>query len=333
MMGAVRAMAAKGTAVIYVSHRLEEIVFLCEHVTVLRNGEIAARLNGKESSVNRLSKLMTGEKVDMTIRRPEKKAETPAIQLKAFKVEKPGDGLEGLDLTIFKGEIFGVTSLSGHGRTALGPGIMGFYPTKGEVSLNGRPMRSRNPLGMIRESLWMVSEERRTDGLLLDHTIMENITFPANQAHGEFLRKTWIPFLSFPDKKRSQLHTRDCIKALDIRCRSPFQKAGELSGGNQQKICIAGALSVNPKILIVNDPTRGIDIAAKESILKLLVQAHQRNGMTLVVISGELGELKRICDRIAVIYKGKLFGVFSPDRDENDLVLACSGIGRKSDPC
>lgn len=326
LMAAVRTAAQTGMAIIYISHRLEEVVSLCDRVTILRNGKIADSVSGEQSNVKQLSLLMTGTRVEKTKRLPTDTAQVPAVRLSGFKSAKPGDAIKSLDLTIFKGEILGVTSLSGHGRSALGPGLMGIYPSEGKIRLNDRLVRSVQPLEMIRRGFWMVPEDRRTEGLLPDHSVMENMTFAAVQSRKKYLRRTGIPFMHFPDKKRCLAYADFCIKRLDIHCRSAFQKAGELSGGNQQKVCIAAALAMKPQILFVNDPTRGIDVEAKESILKLLIQAHKKQNMTLIVASGELDELKRICDRIAVIYNGRLFDILSPDRDDNDFVLACSGI-------
>lgn len=326
LMTAVKGIARNGTAVLYVSHRLEEVIALCDHATVLRNGEAVGCLEAKQANIKSLSRLMVGGNVQKTIRSPVSTGKQPAIQLSAFCVEKPGDPLKGLDLTIFKNEILGVTSLSGHGRTAIGNGFMGIHPSKGSVTLYENPLQKLDPWTMIRKKIWMLPEDRRTDGLLLDHSVMDNMTFTAIHTHKTYVKKTWIPFLNFPDKKKCKAYADTHIKALDIHCRSPFQKVSELSGGNQQKVCIAAALSLQPDILFVNDPTRGVDISAKESILSLLIQAHGVNGLTLIVSSGEIDELKRICDRIAVLYKGRLFDIFSPGRDENDFILACSGI-------
>lgn len=329
LMEAVKEIAAKGTAVLYVSHRLEEVVSCCDNVTVLRNGEAVNGFHKKQNRhrhVKILSGLMVGKKFKRTTRPPVKTKNKPVIRLSSFSVEKPGDRIESLDLDIYKGEILGITSLSGHGRTALGAGIMGIYPAGGNIMLHGKPVSAADPLQMIQKNIWMLPEDRREEGLLMDHSIMENMTFAAIQTQKKFIRKTPVPFISFSDRAKCREYAETCIDTLDINCRSVFQKAKELSGGSQQKVCIAGALSMTPDILFVNDPTRGIDIAAKESILGLLINAHKTFGMTLVISSGELDELRRICDRIAVLYQGRLFDVLSPDKSEKEYILACSGI-------
>jgi len=354
LVTAVRKIAAKGVAVLYVSHRLEEVVACCDLITILVNGEVVdcirqeKKYQGQENQgqdnkdhkiqdlenknqenknlVKLISSLMTGKKVVKTRRLKVATSSKKVINLSSFSVEKPGDRLDCLDLDIFHGEILGITSLSGHGRTALGAGIMGLYPVGGKMRLNDKPVNFFHPRHMIKKNIWMLPEERRTQGLLLDHSIMENMTFAAIQTKSRFVRKTFFPFIRFPDQKKCREYANSSRKTLDIDCRSIFQKAFELSGGNQQKVCIANALSMVPDILFVNDPTRGIDISAKESILGLLIKAQVSHGMTLIVSSGELDELKRICDRIVVLYQGRLFDILSPDQSEKEYVLACSGI-------
>ncbi|MBI9091924.1 MAG: sugar ABC transporter ATP-binding protein [Desulfobacterium sp.] len=341
LMTAVKEIAAKGVAVLYVSHRLEEVVSCCDSMTVLRNGAVVDCIRPKQPGQNQdsqnqiktLSNLMVGKKVKKTrrsqvnqVNQVNRVNKIKMIRFSSFSVEKPGDRLDSLDLDIFQGEILGVTSLSGHGRTALGAGIMGLYPAKGAVRLKGQPIRSFDPLQMIKKNIWMLPEDRRSEGLLLGHSIMENMTFAAIQTRKKFVRKSVIPFVRFPDQKKCRAYADAAREALDIDCRSIYQNVGELSGGNQQKVCIANALAMAPELLFVNDPTRGIDIAAREFILSQLLKAQSHHGMTLVISSGELDELKRICDRIAVLYQGRLFDVLTPDQSEKEYLLACSGI-------
>jgi len=371
LMGAVRQIAARGTSILYVSHRIEELISLCDRITVLKGGEVAGSVEKSDLTGNithdikKISRLMVGGSVIKTRRAAVKRAaETPpdkggsvtgswsrpAITTYNFTVDKPGDPLKGLDLTIFKGEIIGITALSGHGRNALGAGIMGLHPTGGQLTLYGEKITLSDSEGvskkMIEKNIWLVAEERRTHGLLMDHSIAENITFAAIQNKKMFVKKSSLPFMkkfiqqiisnsgfeflsafiTSPDNEACKNHALSCVKELDIQCSSVFQKTGELSGGNQQKVCIAAALTMEPDILFVSEPTRGIDIAGKEAILNLLVKAHQKLGMTIIISSGELDELRRICDRIAVIYQGRLFDIFPPDTGEEEFALAFSGL-------
>ena len=210
---------------------------------------------------------------------------------------------------------------------------MGLNPTSGICKIYGKDIGDirKNRSEDIRRLIWLVPEERRTLGLLMDHSIMENITFPAIHNKKMFINYNglshFIPdCLKFLNKTACRKHAQKFVDELDIKCSSIDQKAGELSGGNQQKVCIAAALTMQPDILFVSEPTRGIDIAGKEAILNLLVKAHENLGMTIIISSGELEELKRICDRIAVLYEGRLFDVFTPDTSDEEFALAFSGL-------
>ncbi|HAA38143.1 MAG TPA: sugar ABC transporter ATP-binding protein, partial [Firmicutes bacterium] len=165
-----------------------------------------------------------------------------------------------------------------------------------------------------------VSEDRRGVGLLLDESIELNIAFSAMQVKNEFLHN--FGPIKLLDKKRMRQHALDMIKLLDIRCTGPTQKVGSLSGGNQQKVCLARALTMNPDILIVSEPTRGIDIGAKKLVLEYLVKLNREQGTTIVVVSSELVELRSLCDRIAIVSGGKISAIIEPDAPDAEFGLA-----------
>jgi simple sugar transport system ATP-binding protein len=353
LIRAVQSLADSGIAVVYVSHRLKEVAACCDSITVLENGKKTGYLvNGgrpkqrksmknhsglgqpdslETDLIKTMSRLMVGVQVKKTARQPEPSLKKqPILRVADLWANKAGDSLTGLDLTVFQGEILGITSLSGHGRTGLAAGLMGLCPASGKVFINNRPVTDFSPLAMNDHGVWMLAEERETQGLLMDHSLVENMSFAPVQIGTGFVKKKILPFVRVADQKKCLAYACQAIETLDIICRSVFQKAGELSGGNQQKVCLAHALSMAPDLLFVTDPTRGVDIAAKEAILDLLVTTHARKNMTLVISSGELEELRRICDRIAVLYQGQLFAVLTPDQDEEAFALACSGI--VSDP-
>ena len=169
-----------------------------------------------------------------------------------------------------------------------------------------------------------VSEDRRQVGLLLGQSIENNMVFNAMQIKGEYLKK-FGPFTQRDSGKIRETANR-MIEELDIRCTSALQPSGTLSGGNQQKVCIARALLMKPKLLFVSEPTRGIDIGAKKLVLETLVRLNQEQGMTIVMISSELMELRSICSRIAIISEGKVVDVLRSDASAADFGLAMSGI-------
>ena len=174
----------------------------------------------------------------------------------------------------------------------------------------------------------MVSEDRKGVGLLLDQSIEDNIVFNAMQVRGKFLNKVG-PF-TLKNAKAIRAEAEKMIKELDIRCFGPTQAAGTLSGGNQQKVCIARALCMNPKFLFVSEPTRGIDIGAKKLVLETLVKLNREQGMTVVMVSSELVELRSICDRIAIVTDGKISQILDPKASDAEFGLAMSGNKQKA---
>ena len=201
---------------------------------------------------------------------------------------------------------------------------MGIYPAKGKVTFNGKELPLNNAKQVLKDGVAFVSEDRKGIGLLLDEPIELNIAFTAMQVEDKFLKNFGI--IKMQDTKAIKEHANKMIKDLDIRCTSSMQKAGSLSGGNQQKVCVARALTQEPQLLLVSEPTRGIDIGAKKLILDLLKQLNEEMGMTIVMTSSELAELRSICDRIAIICDGTVAGILSPTDSDTKFGLMMSGV-------
>jgi simple sugar transport system ATP-binding protein len=325
LLQALKTLARQGVTIIYVSHRLDEFFSLCDQLTVLRNGEVSGLFARTDFSHRAVTDCMIGGSVVLSRKSVNITSKKTILSLRKFSVFTPGERLESLDLDIHHGEIVGITSLSGHGKMAIGPGIMGLYPVSGKILLKGRQVERQDTATLISKGLFMLPEDRRHSGLLQNQSITENIVFSARQCRHRFLRKFPCLPLHFPDRKQSNMYARECACALHISCTGISQKVRELSGGNQQKVCIAKALAMEPEILIVNEPTRGIDLAAKELILDMFIAMNRDNGTTLIIASSELDELRRICDRIVVLYKGRLLTILSPDTAESVFVQAISG--------
>jgi len=201
---------------------------------------------------------------------------------------------------------------------------MGLFPSRGEVSVFGKVLRLDRLGEALKHNVAFVSEDRRGVGLLLNESIERNIVFSAMQVRNQFLRR--IGPVRMLNHRKARRHTVKMIDLLDIRCTGPQQKTGSLSGGNQQKVCLARALSLDPQILIVAEPTRGIDIGAKKLVLEYLVRMNVDEGMTIVIISSELVELRSICDRIAIVSEGKVAEILPPDASDAAFGLAMSGM-------
>ena len=322
---ALKKIAKNGVSIIYVSHRMSEFFSLCDNLTVLRNGEVSGQLGRNCFTKRAVTDCMIGRSVIISRKKPNFEHKETILSLHRFSVSMPSERIECVDLDIKKGEILGITSLSGHGKMAVGPGIMGICPSSGEIRVKGQQIARIDTASMIAKGVFMLPEDRRQTGLLLNHSIVENIVFSATHCAQRFLRKIPCLPLHFPDRKQSNNFAQECVTAFEISCKDIFQKVHELSGGNQQKVCIAKAMAVGPEVLIVNEPTRGIDLKAKELILDMFITMNQNKGTTLVIASSELEELQRICDRIVVLYKGRLLAILSPESEENTFVQAMSG--------
>jgi simple sugar transport system ATP-binding protein len=324
LLKAIKRLADSGIGIVFISHRLDEIMQVSDRVTILRDGEHVVTKDTKDTSTHEIAKLMIGRKV--TIDRKEISrhlSDEVMLSLKSLVVKMPGEEVKGLDLEVKKGEIVGIGGLAGQGKLGIANGIMGIFPAKGEVMFSGAPLELNNPRRSISSGLAFVSEDRKGIGLLLDGSIELNTVFTSMQIHNDFLIR--IGPVKFRASRKIRKHTRQMIKDLDIRCTSPLQPVGSLSGGNQQKVCLARALTQKPSLLLVSEPTRGIDVGAKKLVLDLLRRLNEEEGMTIVMTSSELAELRSICDRIVIICDGKVEGILPPDAPDADFGLMMSG--------
>lgn len=200
---------------------------------------------------------------------------------------------------------------------------MGLYETSGKIYKDGVEMKNNDPKSMLDNNVAFLSEDRKGVGLLLDEPIDLNIAYTAMESRGRFFNK--VGPLTLVDKADVLKNAEEMIELLDIRCRGPKQHTRALSGGNQQKVCIARALTFEPEILLISEPTRGIDVGAKELVMDTLVKLNKEKHLTIIITSSELAELKQISDRIAIVSEGKLNGIFTPDTDDAIFGLAMSG--------
>lgn len=333
LLDSLRRLAHEGIAILFITHRLDEVMSVADRITVLRDGEVVARLQRDEAVLERIAEFMVGrkvEKVDLPPRGREPSDQDIAMTIGNLVVNMPGEAVRGVSLAVRRGEILGIGGLAGHGKIGIANGIMGLYPASGKVTKGGREIPLNSPEQALASGLAFVSEDRRGIGLLLDESIERNIGVTAMQAQGKFLMK-WprLPALRLENRAALRAHTEETIRKLDIRCTGPGQAVRRLSGGNQQKVCLARALSLNPEILLVSEPTRGIDVGAKKIVLDLLVRLNRDQNVTIVMTSSELGELRKICDRIAIIYGGKLVGILPPDATDAEFGLMMAGGVRR----
>ena len=322
LLRAMRTLAGEGIAIIFISHRLDEIVDVCDRVTVLRDGELVVTKDVRDTSVVEIAELMIGRKVSID-RAEDANREVGGdviLEISDLHVSMPGERVKGVDFQVRKGEIFGIGGLAGQGKLGVANGVMGIYPAHGEVLFEGKQLHISKTRQVLQAAVAYVSEDRKGVGLLLDEPIDSNIVFTDMSINNSFLG-----LFGIQNRKAVRAHAKRMIKDFDIRCTSEKQHTGKLSGGNQQKVCLARALTQNPKILFVSEPTRGIDIGAKKLILDLLLRLSREQGMTIVMTSSELAELCSICDRIAIICEGRVAGILQPDALPAEFGLMMSG--------
>ena len=303
LLNIVKKIASEGVAVIFISHKLDEVIQLCDTIMVMRDGEHVCTVNKEDTDVVRLAELMVGRCIDASsiAQKRELASQKTIMSIRGLKVDMPGEAVKGFDLDIQEGEIIGLGGLAGQGKIGISNGILGIYPAEGEVTYKGEHLSLNDPLAVLKE----------------------NIAVGALRVNGGFLKK--IGPITQVNKKAIRENAEKMIEDFQIKCVSSRQHVSDLSGGNQQKVCMARALTMEPDLLFVSEPTRGIDIGAKQLVLDHLVRLNREKGVTIVMTSSELKELRSVCDRIAIVTGGKLEGILKPDSSDADFGLMMSG--------
>ena len=329
LLASIKGMSEKGIAVIFITHRLHEILTVCDKVIVMRDGFVVSDVPAKDTNITEITRNMVGRNVSNAPKSdnnaPKEHRET-IMSIRKLWVDMPGEIVRNVNLDVEEGEILGIGGLAGQGKLGIPNGIMGLYEAGGTVTFKGREIPLNSPRKCLDADLAFVSEDRRGVGLLLDETLEWNIAFPAMQVQGKFLKPYLGGLVKWRDEKAIHAVTQKYIEELAIKCTGTKQKARELSGGNQQKVCLAKAFALEPKFLFVSEPTRGIDVGAKQLVLDALKQFNRESGVTVVMISSELEELRSICDRIAIVSGGKIVGIrpASDPSEEFGLLMVSS---------
>jgi simple sugar transport system ATP-binding protein len=323
----IRKLAAKGISVIFISHRLQEILDSCDRIVVLRDGSIQKELITSETDPREVAEIMIGREFAQNICKSHeiRKFDETILEVNELWVDMPGEQVNGVSFKVNKGEIFGIGGLTGQGKLGIANGIMGLYPAEGEVKFKGKSIHLNNSKYVLEQGMAFVSEDRRGLGLLLDQPIFLNIAFTAMQIEDNFTKPLLGGFIKWRDDKAMIKATRDYIEALQIKCVSEKQFARELSGGNQQKLCMAKTFALKPEIMFVSEPTRGIDVGAKSLVLDILRRYNREYGTTIVMASSELEELRSICERIAIVDEGRIAGILPPSAESAEFGLLMLG--------
>ena len=320
LLDSIRAMSARGIAVIFITHRLQEILNVCGKVVVMRDGELVQNVPASQTNVTEITRWMVGRSVGNEALGQRQPPETDTVMsIRKLWVDMPGETVRNVNLDVRRGEILGIGGLAGQGKLGIPNGVMGLYPAGGKVTFDGKDIPLNAPRQCLDSQLAFVSEDRRGVGLLLDETLEWNIAFPAMQIQNKFLKPVLGGLVKWRDEKAISEVTRKYIQELQIKCTSSKQKAKQLSGGNQQKVCLAKAFALEPKFLFVSEPTRGIDVGAKALVLEALKKFNRESGITIVMISSELEELRQVCDRIAIVSGGVIAGILPASRSSEEF--------------
>ena len=309
-----RSLKEQGVSLIFISHRLEEVFQVADRVTVLRDGQFIGTAPITELDEDRIVQMMVGRELGEMYPKAEGQRREVVLEATALR---DGRELHGVDLELHRGEILGIAGLVGAGRTALAETLFGIRPAvAGEVRVEGRPVKLNSPGQAIRAGMGLVPEDRKLQGLFMNMAVRENITLSAMDQV-----TTW-GFVNFATANRL---ASELVDKLDIRTPSLRQRVRNLSGGNQQKVIIARWLTLKPRVLILDEPTRGIDVGAKAEIHALMSQLAQE-GVGVLMISSELPEVMGVSDRILVMHEGRIAGEFTRDQaTQDDIMRAATG--------
>ncbi len=313
----IKKLRKDGKSIVYISHRLKEIFEICDDVTVIRDGQFIDEKPVSEIDEDGLIEMMVGRKLEDQYPYIREEEGSTALDVTALENEM----VRNVSFELKKGEILGVAGLMGAGRTELAKTIYGAYKASGgEVRVDGKLVNIRSERDAIASGITYVSEDRKKDGLVLGMSVKENISLAALK------QITSGPVINHMEETRI---AKEFIGQLSIKTPSENQRVKNLSGGNQQKVSISKSLLTKPKVLILDEPTRGIDVGAKKEIYDLMNE-FKSEGMSVLMISSEIPELLGMCDRIMVMHEGEVFGILDREEATQEAIMRLA-VGMRSD--
>ena len=313
LLKVIAALKANGIAVMFVSHRLQEVVQACDRVIVLRDGKLVGRLDRAEVNHDAMVRLMVGRELKVAYAPPAAPRAGVALSVRKLRTER--FPFEEISIDLHRGEILGLAGLVGAGRTELAHAIFGIDRNGGgEIWLDDVRARFHASADAVKAGIFLVPEDRKGTGLLLDLAIAENITLPNLSAYSRGV--TISREAERKQAEKSRIH-------LDIRAPNVMARTGSLSGGNQQKVVLAKWLAMEPRVIIFDEPTRGIDVGAKSEIYRLM-RSLADAGVAVLMISSDMEEVIGVSDRVAVMHQGQISGILAREQysEENILLLA-----------
>ncbi|MFB9135807.1 ribose ABC transporter ATP-binding protein RbsA [Vibrio sp. AK197] len=310
-------LRSQGCGIVYISHRLKEIFEICDDITVLRDGKFIGECSVAETHEDGLIEMMVGRKLEDQYPRIDVKNGDICLEV----TNLTGSGVHDVSFSLKHGEILGVSGLMGAGRTELMKVIYGALPSeRGHITLEGQVLTLNSPEDGVRSGIAYISEDRKGDGLVLGLSVKENMSLCALNRLSNGIQI---------QHQQELLAVDDFIKVFNIKTPNRDQIIGNLSGGNQQKVAIAKGLMTTPKVLILDEPTRGVDVGAKKEIYQLINQ-FKASGMSIILVSSEMPEVLGMSDRIIVMHEGRISGEFDAKQADQETLLACA-VGKSHD--
>lgn len=323
----IRRLKEQGVGIVYISHRMEEVFQVSDRITVFRDGEYVGTLPTPQATRDELIRMMVGRTLTSFFAEDERTApeENIVLSVEGLSLSAGGEGrrtlIRDVSFQVRAGEIFGLAGLLGSGRTEVLEALFGAHGHRagGQVCIDGKPVVVRSPLDAIRHGMALVTEDRKATGLIQQETVRENLSLPS-------LRR--LLRFGMVDRRAERRLADDFISRLSIRTPSREQIISNLSGGNQQKVIIGKWLAINPRILLLDEPTRGIDVGAKAEIYHLLRELSLRR-IAIVMASSELPELLELCHRILVMREGRPAALFTREEATQEKILHAAAPGAR----
>ncbi|MEL7608231.1 MAG: ABC transporter ATP-binding protein [Bacillota bacterium] len=319
----IRQLKSEGKTIIFISHKLNEVMTICDSITVLRLGEVAATLSVSETNKVQLAQLMVGKMVELTYdKKPMDYPKMPVIlSLENVRCNnsKGLPALNGLCLEVKKGEILGIAGVDGNGQTELVDCITGLTKVLGgSIKIKDKDLTNASPLSVLKNGVAHIPEDRHKRGVVLSMNLVENILL-MNYYRSEFAKGEWLKW------KHINSYAKNIIEQYNVKTPTEYELMANLSGGNQQKVVLGREIQREPDLLIAMHPARGLDIGATEYVQRKIVEERDR-GAAVLLVSTELDEIYALSDRIAVMYEGKIMGIVSPKIEIHKLGLMMAGM-------
>jgi D-xylose transport system ATP-binding protein len=320
LFGILRSLLARGVGMIYISHKLDEVFEMSDRITVLRDGKTVSTHQAADTTKDGVIAAMVGREVGDIFPKPDHSLGEVALRisdLTSYSVDNPDKKLvDGVSFEVRQGEVLGIAGLMGAGRTELLMSIFGAWPGRfsRSIEIAGLPATITSPAEAISKGVGFVTEDRKRFGLILEQTILDNMTLAGLQTiSGRFIT----------NRTRETMAAKGPMQSLRIKANSPMTVAGTLSGGNQQKVVLGKWLLTNPKVLFLDEPTRGIDVGAKQEIYAEINKL-AKEGLAIVLVSSELPEVLGLSDRIIVLHEGRMTGEFARSEATPEEVMAAA---------